>query len=91
MGEEGLHFIKTTETGSIFKEQFAEHVGFTFIFSDNAEEEVPGDEESKRAEMVRGSQGRKRSAPSDIEDQVNLLRKVNFVKMHQHKIQSDNN
>ena len=45
----------------------AEHVGFTFIFSDNAEEEVLGDEESKRAEdkdgdgeaeMVRGSQGR---------------------------------
>ena len=59
---------------------------------------MPGDEESKRAEdeddeaeMVRGGQGRKRSAPSDTEDQVNLLRKVNFVKMHQHKIQSDNN
>ena len=59
----------------------------TLLFSDNAEE-VPGDGESKRAEdneaeMVRGSQGRKRSAPSDTEDQVNLLRKVNFVKMQQ--------
>ena len=48
----------------------------TLLFSDNAEEEVPGDGESKRAEdneaeMVRGSQGRKRSAPSDTEDQVN--------------------
>ena len=60
----------------------------TLLFSDNAEEEVPGDGESKRAEdneaeMVRGSQGRKRSAPSDTEDQVNLLRKVIFVKMQQ--------
>ena len=43
-----------------------------FIFSDDAEEEVPGDEESKRAEdeddeaeMVRGGQGRKCSAPSE--------------------------
>ena len=49
---------------------------------------MPEDEESKRAEdneaeMVRGSQGRKRSAPSDTEDQVNFLRKVNFVKMQQ--------
>ena len=40
-----------------------------FIFSDDAEEEVPGDEESKKAddkaEMVRGGQGRKCSAPSE--------------------------
>ena len=68
---------------------------FTFIFSDNTEEEVPGDGESKRAEdneaeMVRGSQGRKRSAPSD-KDQVNLLRTVTCIKMQQCKIQSDNN
>ena len=74
-----------------------EHFVFTFIFSDDAEEEVPRDEESKRvedddvkAEMVRGSQGRKRSAPSD-KDQVNLLRTVTCIKMQQCKIQSDNN
>ena len=40
--------------------------------------------------MVRRSQERKRSAPSD-KDQVNLLRTVTCIKMQQCKIQSENN
>ena len=52
---------------------------------------MPGDEESKRAEDDEAEKVRKRSAPSDTEDQMNLLRNVTFVKMQPHKIQSDNN
>ena len=40
--EKGLHFITTTETGSIYKEQFDTHVGSTFIFLDEANEDVLG-------------------------------------------------
>ena len=42
VGEEGLHFITSTETGSVFKEQFAKHAGFAFIFSDDAKEGMVG-------------------------------------------------
>ena len=52
---------------------------------------MAGDEESKRAEDDEAEKVRKRSAPSDTEDQVNLLRNVTFVQMQQCKIQSDNN
>ena len=54
--EEGLHFIKTTKTGSISaKSSLMNYVYFTFIFSDDAKEEMferllpPTEEEESRA------------------------------------------
>ena len=40
VGEEGLHFIKNLEPGPIYNDQFVLHVGFTLIFSDDAEKEM---------------------------------------------------